>query len=64
MRRQTLIALTLICAVCAMSSAQDSTGILEATIRNMGNIKSIQYSGSGAVFTLGQSVSPDTPPDW
>ena len=61
MRRQTLIALTLICAVCAMSLAQDSKGVLEATIRNMGNIKSIQYSGSGAVFTLGQSVSPDTP---
>ena len=61
MRRQILIALTLICAVCVMSSAQDSTGVLEATMRNMGNIKSVQYTGTGAVFTLGQSVSPDTP---
>ncbi len=27
----------------------------------MGDVKSVQYSGSGANFTLGQSVSPDVP---
>jgi glyoxylase-like metal-dependent hydrolase (beta-lactamase superfamily II) len=41
--------------------AQDAPGVLEATIKNMGEVKSIQYSGSGAVFTLGQNVSPEAP---
>jgi len=41
--------------------AQDAKSVLEATIKNMGDIKSAQYSGSGAQFNLGQSVSPDAP---
>jgi hypothetical protein len=41
--------------------SQDVKSVLEATIKNMGDIKSAQYSGSGAQFNLGQSVSPDAP---
>jgi glyoxylase-like metal-dependent hydrolase (beta-lactamase superfamily II) len=41
--------------------AQDTKNVLEATIKNMGDVKSIQYAGSGAQFTLGQNVSPGSP---
>jgi glyoxylase-like metal-dependent hydrolase (beta-lactamase superfamily II) len=61
MLKKILFALTFACALCAVVSAQDAQGVLEATIKNMGEVKSIQYSGSGAVFTLGQSASPDAP---
>jgi len=56
-----LIALTFTCALCVSATAQDAKSVLEATIKNMGDIKSAQYSGSGAQFNLGQSVSPDAP---
>ncbi len=56
-----LITLMLACALSAVAIAQDAQSVLDATIKNMGDLKSIQYSGSGKVFTLGQSVSPDAP---
>jgi glyoxylase-like metal-dependent hydrolase (beta-lactamase superfamily II) len=56
-----LTALTFTCALCVSAMAQDAKTVLEAAIKNMGDIKSAQYSGSGAQFNLGQSVSPDTP---
>jgi Metallo-beta-lactamase superfamily len=61
MYRKTLYTLTLSFAFCLVASAQDGKGIIESTIKNMGDVKSIQYSGSGAQFSLGQSISPDTP---
>jgi len=56
-----LTALTFTCALCVSAMAQDAKSVLEAAIKNMGDIKSAQYSGSGAQFNLGQSVSPDAP---
>lgn len=61
MKRRFLIALTLICILCAVATAQDAKSVLDAAMKNMGDIKSVQYSGTGAQFNLGQSVSPDTP---
>ena len=61
MHRKILIAMMLTCALCASATAQDAKSVLEATLKNMGDIKSVQYSGSGAQFNLGQSVSPDAP---
>jgi len=61
MRRRLLIALALTCALCATAAAQNAQSVLEAAIKNMGDVKSVQYSGSGAQFNLGQSVSPDGP---
>jgi glyoxylase-like metal-dependent hydrolase (beta-lactamase superfamily II) len=58
---KTLSSLTLTFAFCIVASAQDANGKLEATLKNLGEVKSIQYSGSGAQFNLGQSVSPGTP---
>jgi len=61
MFRKILTALTFTCALCVSATAQDAKSVLEATIKNMGDFKSIQYSGIGAQFNLGQSVSPDAP---
>jgi len=61
MHRKILFALTLACALSAVATAQEAQKVLEATIKNMGDVKSVQYSGSGAQFNLGQSVSPDGP---
>jgi len=61
MRSKILIALTLACALRVAAGAQDAKSVLEVTIKNMGDVTSIQYSGSGAVFTLGQSLSPASP---
>ena len=64
MRRKILISLALTCAliaVYAIGAAQETKSVLEAAIKNMGDVKSVQFSGSGAQFNLGQSVSPTTP---
>ena len=61
MHRKILSALTLTCALYAVAITQDAKSVLEATIKNMGDIKSAQYSGTGAQFNLGQSVSPNDP---
>src|SRR5262245_11143984 len=60
MRRNILLALTLTCALCGVATAQDAKSVIEATIKSMGDFKSVQFSGGGAQFNLGQSVSPDT----
>ena len=60
MRRNMFLALTLSCAICGVATAQDAKIVLEATVKNMGDFKSIQFTGGGAQFNLGQSVSPDT----
>lgn len=56
-----LLALPLIFAFSVLALAQDAKSVLEATQKNIGNIQSVQYTGTGAQFNLGQSVSPDTP---
>ena len=58
MYRQMLLVL-LVSAACA----QDAKTVLENAAKAMGagGLKSIQYSGSGAQFTLGQNVSPSVP---
>lgn len=61
MQRMFFIISVLTCALYATATAQDAKSVLEATLKNMGDIKSVQYSGSGAQFNLGQSVGPDAP---
>ena len=61
MHKQIVIAFALIGAISNHGIAKDAKAVLEATMKNMGDVKSVQYSGSGAVFTLGQSVSADSP---
>jgi glyoxylase-like metal-dependent hydrolase (beta-lactamase superfamily II) len=58
MRGKILITLMLVCPTAA---TQDARGILAATIKSIGDVKSIQYSGSGAQFAIGQSMSATSP---
>ena len=43
--------------------AQDAAAVIDAAARAMGttSLQSIQYSGSGAVFMVGQNLRPDAP---
>jgi glyoxylase-like metal-dependent hydrolase (beta-lactamase superfamily II) len=43
----------------ASAYAQDAKTVLDAAIKNLGDLKSVQYSGSGAQFNVGQSLSAD-----
>ena len=40
---------------------QETTTVLDGVRKAMGEVKSIQYSGSGAFFALGQSFAPGEP---
>jgi glyoxylase-like metal-dependent hydrolase (beta-lactamase superfamily II) len=55
------IQLAVITAACAFCADPDARSVLEGAVKAIGNPKSVQYSGSGAVFTLGQNVSPSVP---
>ena len=50
-------------AAAFQAAAQDAAAVIDAAAKAMGttNLQSIQYSGSGAVFMLGQNVRPDAP---
>jgi len=46
-------------ALCAgVSSAQDAKAKLQAAMKTIGDVKSIQYSGTGKLYALGQSFTP------
>jgi glyoxylase-like metal-dependent hydrolase (beta-lactamase superfamily II) len=50
-------------AAAFQAAAQDAAAVIDAAAKAMGtpSVQSIQYSGSGAVFMLGQNVRPDAP---
>jgi glyoxylase-like metal-dependent hydrolase (beta-lactamase superfamily II) len=47
----------------APTGAQDASAVLDAAVAAMGTatVQSMQYTGTGAVFMLGQNVRPDAP---
>lgn len=61
--RKTLIALALCGAAASGTSAQDGAAALDAATKAMGTatVRSIQYTGTGAVFMVGQNVRPEAP---
>ena len=44
-----------------MGAAEDTQAVLDGVGKAMGEVKSLQYSGSGAFFSLGQSFTPGEP---
>jgi glyoxylase-like metal-dependent hydrolase (beta-lactamase superfamily II) len=52
-------ALFLLCA--GVVSAQDAKTVLQDAQKVMGNVTSIQYSGTGHIFSFGQAWKPDDP---
>lgn len=58
--------LILVLVVCVLmprlGNGQEPKAALDGVANAMGDVKSLQYSGNGAYFFLGQSVSPGAPP--
>jgi glyoxylase-like metal-dependent hydrolase (beta-lactamase superfamily II) len=44
-----------------LSHGQEAKAVLEGVTKTMGDMKSLQYTGSGTTFALGQNQSPGTP---
>ena len=44
-----------------MGAAEDTQAVLDGVGKAMGEVKSLQYSGSGAFYSLGQSFTPGEP---
>ncbi|HEX4946188.1 MAG TPA: MBL fold metallo-hydrolase [Blastocatellia bacterium] len=59
MKNKPILIALMLASLCAVATAQEAKSVIEAAMKNIGDVKSIQFSGSGAQFTLGQSVSPD-----
>jgi len=63
--KQKMFALVLLGAVTAgcAATAEDAPAVIDAATRAMGtaSVQSIQYSGSGEVFLLGQNFTPESP---
>jgi glyoxylase-like metal-dependent hydrolase (beta-lactamase superfamily II) len=58
MTRQFTSLLTLVLVVPLSLTAQDAKTVLQATSKAMGDVRSIQYSGTGQLYALGQAYSP------
>ena len=45
------------------ATAQDAPAVIDAAVKAMGttSLQSIQYSGTGSVFMVGQNVRPESP---
>jgi glyoxylase-like metal-dependent hydrolase (beta-lactamase superfamily II) len=44
-----------------LSDGQEAKAVLEGVAKAMGDVKTLQYTGSGSTFAVGQSPSPGTP---
>src|SRR5438445_13769265 len=51
-----LLALVFVVPLCL--AAQDAKTVLQAASKAMGDVRSIQYSGTGHLYALGQAYSP------
>ena len=61
MLRKLSFALVLFLGFCHAVKAQDAKSILQSATKSMGDPKSIQYSGTGHLGSLGQAYSPGSP---
>src|SRR5258708_33809007 len=60
MAKKILIALAVMALFGVISSAQDAKSVLQSATKTMGDVKSIQYSGTGHLSQLGQAFAPGT----
>src|SRR5215472_11911801 len=61
MSKKWILVLVALALMPRLGNGQDSKGVLDGVAKAMGDPKSLQYTGSGANFSFGQSVSPGTP---
>jgi hypothetical protein len=51
--------LVMFAAAAGLLSAQDAKSVIDSAAKAMGNLKTVEYSGSGSDFVLGQAVNPN-----
>jgi glyoxylase-like metal-dependent hydrolase (beta-lactamase superfamily II) len=60
MARKLWIALAVMALFAGIASAQDAKSVLQSATKAMGDVKSIQFSGTGHLSQLGQAFAPGT----
>ena len=60
MAKKLSVALTVFALWAVLASAQDAKTILQSAAKAMGDVKSIQFSGTGHNGSLGQSFTPNS----
>jgi glyoxylase-like metal-dependent hydrolase (beta-lactamase superfamily II) len=62
MWKQLSFVLVMLCVLMPrLGNGQEAKAILEGVAKAMGDVKTLQYTGSGSTFAIGQSPSPGTP---
>ena len=61
MRKRWLFAALALALMPRLGHGDEPKAVLDGVAKAMGDVKSIQYTGNGAYFFLGQNVAPGTP---
>ena len=61
MTKKLVLMLAAVLLLPRIGAADDAKAVLDGAAKAMGEVKSLQYSGSGAFFSLGQSFAPGDP---
>src|SRR5947208_12853153 len=61
MCKKLLLALALGLLGPGLAYAEDAKAVLDGVTKAMGDVKSLQYAGSGAYFAFGQAYAPGAP---
>jgi glyoxylase-like metal-dependent hydrolase (beta-lactamase superfamily II) len=61
MAKKLFLALSTLALLAACAAAQDAKTVLQNAVQAMGNVKSIQFSGTGHLSAVGQAWNPTSP---
>src|SRR5262245_52178856 len=61
MFKKSLMGVVLAAAIGTTMVAQDAKTVMDNASKAMGSLKSVEYSGSGFDFAIGQAVNPNAP---
>ena len=61
MWKKLILVLVALVLMPGLGKGQDAKAVLDGAAKSMGDVKSLQYSGSGANYSFGQNPSPGTP---
>jgi glyoxylase-like metal-dependent hydrolase (beta-lactamase superfamily II) len=62
MWKKLIFVLVIVCVLIPrLSDGQEAKAVLDGAAKAMGDVKTLQYTGSGTVFAFGQNPSPGTP---
>src|SRR5712691_8826164 len=61
MGRKSIFALLLVASLAGTTFAQDAKTVIDNASKAMGSLKTVEYSGAGFDFAIGQNVNPNAP---